>query len=123
MTYKSAEDRREACRRWRAFNPVASLLKNARDRARMHGVEFCLTVEDVGPAPTHCPALGLKLVYPGQGKGRKAQSASLDRVDNTKGYVPGNVAIISWRANKLKGDATLEELQALVRFMEESNAG
>jgi len=122
VTYKSAEDRREACRRWRASNPVASLLKNARDRARIHGVEFSLTAKDVELVPTHCPVLGLELVYPGHGKGRAPQSASLDRLDNTKGYVPGNVAIISWRANKLKGDATLAELQAIVRFLEESNA-
>jgi len=84
-------------------------------------VQFNLTIEDVVEVPTHCPVLGLELVYPGHGKGRTSCSASLDRLDNTKGYVPGNVAIISWRANKLKGDATFAELQALVRFMEKAN--
>lgn len=121
MTYKSAEDKREACRRWRASNPIGSLLKNARDRTRMFGLEFSLTAADFEDVPTHCPVLGLELVYPGAGKGRSDNSASLDRLDSSKGYVKGNVAIISWRANRLKSDATLAELQALVQFMEKAN--
>jgi len=32
--------------------------------------------------------------------------------------VKGNVAIISWRANKIKGDASLEELKSIVSYME-----
>ena len=121
MGYKSAQDKREACRRWRASNPISSLLKNAKDRARMFGLEFDLTAADIGELPTHCPVLGLELVYPGSGQGRMPESASLDRLDSSKGYIKGNVAVISWRANKLKSDATLEELQAIVRFMEKAN--
>ena len=83
----------------------------------MYGLEYNLTVEDLGELPTHCPVLGLELVYPGAGQGRLPESASLDRLDSSKGYVKGNVAIISWRANRLKSDATLAELQAIVRFM------
>jgi hypothetical protein len=93
-------------------------LKNARDRARIYSVDFALTVEDLGVAPTHCPVLGLKLSYPGTGLGRQPNSASLDRLDNRTGYVKGNVAIISWRANKIKGDASLEELKSIVSYME-----
>lgn len=119
MTYKSAEDKREACRRWRASNPVSCLLKAARDRARLNGVEFGIHEDHVPmPLPTHCPVLGIELTYPGAGIGRRPGSASLDRLDNSRGYVPGNVAIMSWRANKLKSDATLQELRALVAYME-----
>jgi hypothetical protein len=41
-------------------------------------------------------------------------SPSLDRIDTSKGYVKGNVWVISWRANKLKSDATLAELESIV---------
>lgn len=119
MGYKSAEDKRQACKRWRVNRPVSCLLKNARDRARLHSVIFNLHEDHIPmPLPTHCPVLGLELTYPGAGGGRRPGSASLDRLDNSRGYVPGNVAIMSWRANKLKSDATLQELRALVAYME-----
>ena len=46
----------------------------------------------------------------GRGQKRLENSASLDRIDNVKGYIPGNVQVISWRANRVKSDATLDEL-------------
>jgi len=45
---------------------------------------------------------------------------SIDRVDNSKGYVPGNVRIISWRANRLKNDATVEEMELIIKYMKEA---
>ncbi len=42
---------------------------------------------------------------------------SLDRIDNSKGYIPGNVAVISWRANLIKNSSTLEELEAVVAWL------
>jgi hypothetical protein len=44
---------------------------------------------------------------------------TLDRVDPVCGYVPGNVWVISWRANRLKQDASLDELRMLARALEE----
>jgi hypothetical protein len=79
-------------------------------------VEFDLSPEDLLPLPEICPLLGIGLDYSTGSKGRKwhASSPSLDRLDNTKGYAPDNVWIISNRANTLKRDATLEELETLV---------
>lgn len=42
---------------------------------------------------------------------------SLDRLDSTRGYVRGNVAVISWRANKLKNSARVEELERIAAWM------
>jgi len=42
---------------------------------------------------------------------------SVDRIDPTKGYIKGNVEVISWRANHLKNNATVEELEAIVNYM------
>ena len=45
-------------------------------------------------------------------------SPSLDRIDNSKGYVPGNIAVISMRANMIKNNASLVELKAIVAYIE-----
>jgi hypothetical protein len=34
------------------------------------------------------------------------------------GYVPGNIRVISMRANRIKTDATADELRAVLRYME-----
>jgi hypothetical protein len=44
--------------------------------------------------------------------------ATLDRVDSTKGYTRDNVAFVSHRANRLKNNATAEELQAIIAYMD-----
>ena len=45
-------------------------------------------------------------------------SPTIDRIDNTRGYVKGNISIISFRANKLKGDATIQEMYDILKYME-----
>lgn len=72
--------------------------------------------------PTHCPVLGLALDYPERTGTRGAQPAqpnwpSLDRWDSTKGYVPGNVFVISYRANTLKNAATYEEILKVAKYL------
>ena len=83
----------------------------AKARARKEGLSFDLSLKDI-VIPTHCPLLGVKL------KGNKASSAfdspSLDRIVPSLGYVKGNVWVISFRANTLKSDASLQELKQLV---------
>jgi len=46
-------------------------------------------------------------------------SPSLDRVVPNLGYVKGNVHVISWRANSLKKNATIEELEKIIQYMKE----
>lgn len=45
------------------------------------------------------------------------RSPSIDRIDPKRGYVVGNVALICWRCNNLKRDATAEELERIVFWM------
>ena len=98
-------------RKW--FDPRYALKESSKSRAKTAGLTHTITKEDIC-IPAVCPVLGLTLV-PG---GRSDNSMSLDRVDSSKGYVPGNVQVISLRANRLKNNATLEELKALVSYME-----
>lgn len=45
--------------------------------------------------------------------------AELDRLVPSKGYVKGNVRWISRRANRIKSDATIDELKKILKYMEE----
>lgn len=87
------------------------MLMKARQRAAEVGLEFDITLTDI-IIPKYCPILGLPL---------PASKPSLDRIDNTRGYVLGNVHVISWRANNLKRTATLAELIALGRWAMKQN--
>ena len=64
---------------------------------------------------THCPLLGIELTYAPFTGPTPQNYASLDKIDPTKGYAPGNVQILSFRANSLKADSSLEELELLVK--------
>ena len=90
-----------------------------RQEATRRGLPFDLTARDIFYLlndATHCPVLNIPLQRR-PGRGGSPDTPSLDRVEPELGYVQGNVRVISWRANKLKGDATLEELRALVAYV------
>ncbi len=89
----------------------------ARNRAKRRGLEFTITVDDI-QIPEKCPVLGIPLTFE-PGRGAHESSPSIDRIDNTKGYTPDNIVIISWRANRLKSDATMAELKAITHFYKE----
>lgn len=85
----------------------------ARTRARSNNREFTIKVEDIS-IPMTCPILGLALT---KGDGYLHNAMSLDRVDNTKGYVPGNVRVISRKANLLKSSLTLDILENIIKYI------
>lgn len=90
---------------------LSTTVDRANARAVRHGMPFGVTSDDIALVDV-CPILGVALVY----GGRSAASASLDKVDPAKGYVAGNVRIISRRANRMKADATLAELEAILAY-------
>lgn len=63
--------------------------------------------------------LGIPLSPPAQGK-HTNNTATVDRIDPAKGYTKDNVRIISWRANRLKSNATISELEAILCYMKET---
>lgn len=102
--------------RYEKKHPEKALLKRIKARAKRSGIYFDLVPEDI-QIPTHCPVLGIELQ---RGKdGINPNSPSVDRFDNTKGYTRDNIRIISWRANTLKRDATIEEIEAILRYMKQ----
>lgn len=94
------------------------LVNTARRRAKQLLVPFGIRVEDIF-VPEICPVLGIALKVH-EGKGSWANSPSLDRIFPDKGYVKGNVRVISHRANTLKSDASIEELRLVLADAEAS---
>lgn len=112
---KKAEDP-EARKRW--------LVERIRSKCKQGNIPFDITIDDI-VIPSHCPILGRPLKfgvarsqsYQRRGQGLATDdSPSVDRIDSTKGYVKGNVIVISWRANRIKGNATPEELRLIADF-------
>jgi hypothetical protein len=89
-----------------------------KSRAKQAGIDFDLIFEDV-IFPSHCPALGTLLDYTfGNGK-CPPNSPSFDRIDPRKGYVTGNVIVISSRANTIKNNASVDELLRVASFYQQ----
>ena len=86
------------------------LLNYARRNAKRRGEECGLELKDI-VIPEFCPVLGIKL-EPGSHTHQDC-SPSVDRIDSTKGYTKDNVWIISARANRIKNNATIEEVKLL----------
>jgi len=92
------------------------MLANKRAQCKRNGREFDLTIEDLLPLPTHCPVLGIMLDY-GRKKHVMPNSPSIDRLKSDRGYVKGNVAVISHRANTIKNRGTIEEHEMVIAYM------
>lgn len=93
---------------------VLELWHLAKTRAQKAGVPFSLKLEDI-IVPAICPVFGTPLV---RGiKKKHNNSPSIDRVIPTKGYVAGNIRVISYRANWLKQDASVEEMEKVINYM------
>ena len=96
--------------KYRVHKPEKQIIRSAKYRANKRGIAFDITDVDV-EFPTHCPVFGIPLVMNlNSGPGGKQNSYSLDRIYPEKGYVKGNVQIISHLANSMKSAATPEQL-------------
>ncbi len=99
----------EACHA--AHLSLENIVARARVRARDKGLDFNLVASDV-VVPAVCPVLGIPLRVNVGTNG--PNSPSIDRIVPHKGYVRGNVRIISHRANSLKSNASSAELELVV---------
>ena len=110
---KKEKERRE--NNWK-YQPSRHMLNNSKQRAKNAGLEHTLVLDDI-IIPDYCPVLGIKLET---GDRKEHYNApSIDRIDNSKGYIKENIVVISTRANLLKKDATIDELVMLAKFYSE----
>lgn len=98
----------------RRKRPEVHMLARIKARAKNKGLMFDLTAEDI-VIPKRCPILGIPLRV--GDVTANDNSPELDRIDNRKGYVRGNVHVISRRANRIKNDATIAELEKIASYL------
>src|SRR3990167_90180 len=128
------EKSRDHTRAWRARNPIRAktlareaarrrlsipegrmrhCVGQAKIRSRKAGTQFSITFRNLLPIPEFCPVFRIKLNYEYR-SGRRGfinDSPSIDRINPLLGYIPGNVRIISWKANRVKCNSTIDDLR------------
>ena len=97
----------------RLADPQRYLWDKAHRRAKQQNLAFDITPEDI-VIPRRCPALGIPIQVL---SGLYDHSATLDRINPSRGYVKGNIAVISRRANRIKNDATADELMSISKWL------
>jgi hypothetical protein len=91
--------------------------KHARDRARTKSLPFTITRKYVESLiPDICPVFGTSFVFYGAGSS-SLDSPSLDRLHPELGYIEGNVAVISMRANNIKSSASSDAVLKVAEWM------
>lgn len=102
-----AQHKRKTC-------PEYILYHKAKNRAKKRKLPFNIEIDDI-IIPNTCPILHIKLERNSRYRGEN--TPSLDRIYPEKGYVKGNVQVISWRANRIKNDGTLQDFEKIVKYL------
>jgi len=93
------------------------MIQSAKFRARRDNVPCTIKESDI-VIPDICPVLGIKLVA--GDRHNHDYAPTLDKIIPELGYVPGNIIVISHRANLIKSNATVEELEKIAHFYKEA---
>ena len=94
-------------------NPSWGLYLSTKNNARVAGLPHTITPEDI-VIPERCPILDIPL-EPG-GASRK-NWPSVDRLDPSKGYVPDNISVISYHANRCKSDMSFADIERMFNYI------
>lgn len=92
------------------------MFRRAKARAKERGHEFTLEKSDI-VIPEFCPILGIRMEHHKGRSGGAHNSPALDRIDNNKGYIKGNVIVISHLANMMKSSANEEQLLSFANWV------
>jgi hypothetical protein len=118
QAYRSSDASKARQREKRRTDWPRVILHGVKLRCRQRGIEFALRATDV-VIPALCPILGEPFDLTHTARSRNAPT--LDRVNPQAGYVPGNVHVISWYANRLKSDCEDPAVfEAIARYMREN---
>lgn len=102
-------------------DPVYSLFVRAKERAKKRNILFDIDKEylkSIYPKNNRCPILDIdfQLGFLNEIKKNKDYAPSLDRIIPSKGYVKGNLVIVSFIANRVKNNVSVETLEKIVNF-------
>lgn len=89
------------------------LFHAAKRRSKLYDIPFKIELNDI-IVPTHCPVLGIPLIM--GNKHAHDNSPSLDRIIPELGYIKGNIVVVSHKANTIKNNATIEDLEKVYMF-------
>lgn len=112
-------------RKYRVLNAkhywAKEVLNHAKKRAKEKHLLFDITADYLESiAPTHCPVLGIELSYTrGDKSHARPNSPSLDRLRPEMGYIRDNTIVVSYKANSIRQDATIKELEQVLNFYKE----
>lgn len=106
----------------RAKSPFAKVIAAKKHICKKKGLPFDLDENYLKSIyrPT-CPILGIEMIQMNQDNPRADENATLDRLIPSLGYVKGNVTFMSFRANRMKGDSTYDEVERLFNWMKAQN--
>lgn len=95
---------------------IKSIFNGLKASAKKRNIEFTLSLSDLHHLsfPITCPILGIPLKF-NRGKARD-DSYSIDRIDSNGPYSIDNIIVVSWKANRLKNNATNDELNKISNF-------
>lgn len=108
---------REAWEKWYAENPGMKMIHRIKSKANHSNIPFDLTPSDI-QIPNICPILGIPITFDDP---KAPGYPNLDRIVPSKGYVSGNVKIISRKANLMKQDGTAEQHEAIAKYIKENS--
>jgi hypothetical protein len=103
-------------KQWRESHQENVILTRIKGRCKKANIPFNLEISDI-KIPEFCPILGIKLQKSYIQGNPLPSSPSVDRHIPELGYIKGNISIISFRANRIKNDATFEELKKIMDYM------
>lgn len=95
---------------------IRTIYNRLKASAKRRNIEFKLTIPELNNLsfPITCPILGIPLTF-NRGEAQD-NSYSFDRIDSSKPYEIDNLIVVSWKANRLKNNATKEELEQIAAF-------
>lgn len=99
---------------------IKTLYNRLKSSAKRRGIVFDLTLTDLNNLtfPITCPVLGIPLTF--NRSSASDNSYSIDRIDSSKGYTIDNIVVISLRANKLKNNASKDELKSISDYFSDN---
>ena len=116
-TPKGKKVKKEKDRKWKENNPEVRMLISSRASSKRRNLEHSISREYIKAIMCDtCPVFGMPLDF-SLGKGRLPSGPSIDRIDPSKGYVEGNVRVMSLKANRILGVLSREEQLKLAHWI------
>lgn len=113
------DKKRQTYKRGMERNPFHRRLIKLKAHCKSEDIKCDLDAEYLASIWTGiCPVFGTQLFFSRNGIKDKADNcADLDRFNPELGYVKGNVSWISTRANRIKYNASIQELESILFWM------